>query len=615
MPGDRRIDSFAQAEARDVTARSYVELLSLLHESLRPRTYVEIGVGWGRSLALARSETTSVGIDPRPKLRTVIPVRTRIFRLTSDEFFEGHDLKALLDGLPVDLAFIDGMHLFEFALRDFIHLERAARPGTVIAIHDCYPPNAEVATRERASRFWTGDVWKLIPCLREYRPDLTVTVADAPPTGLGLVTGLDPTSGLLEAQFAEILERLGVREFDEASRAALEAIPPSWTLIAQELGLPADLPDLDARRHERKKRDKQKPGSRQVSKTSVPVRDGDPREPTEITLHDYPPGFSAKLEHMAESLEFRSDTPGSSHVRDVTFFPRLGALYDNEGRRIVSTCLRRGPKLEDIVSIAPETVEIPAGLPTLAGPVIYGGLMKPHWGLFLTEGIARLWFLREPTAPPEAPLLFRGAESVSTPFIRRFLEHAGVDLSRILDLRVPTRLAHVIVPEPSFALQGHAYACHADLPLEVARSAGGAAAQRSDQPVYISRSKVAERREKRRVDEGPLEELLERAGVAVVSPETLTFEEQIGLFNRHSTFIGRIGSALHSVLYALPGQPLRSAVISNKASAFFGGFFLIDELKSVDAHYLYDPAASRGDEEGVLDADAISARLSELGFI
>lgn len=615
MTPDRRIDSLSQSEKRDVVARSYVDLLDLLHESLRPRTYVEIGVGWGRSLALAHSETTSVGIDPRPKLRTVIPVRTRIFRLTSDEFFESHDLNALLDGLPVDLAFIDGMHLFEFALRDFIHLERAARPGSVIAIHDCSPPNAEVATRERVSRFWTGDVWKLIPCLRERRPDLTVCVVDAPPSGLGLVTGLDPTSGVLEAQFAEICERFAEREFDEAARGALELIPPAWTLIAQELGLPADLPDLDGRRAERKKRDKQKPESRQVSKTSVLVLDADRRQATEIKLHDYPPGFSAKLEDMAESLEFRSDTPGISHVHDVTYFPRLGALYDQEGRRILSTCLRRGPKLEQVVSIAPETVDIPAGLATVSQPVIYGGLMKPHWGLFLTEGIARLWALRESTAHPEAPLLFRGAESVSTPFISRFLEHAGLDLSRILDLRAPTRLAHVMVPEPSFALQGYTYACHADLPLQVARSAGCTATRRSDQPVYLSRSKVAERRAKRQVDETALEKLLEGAGVAVVSPETLPFEEQIGLFNRHSTFIGRIGSALHSVLYALPGERLRTAVISNKASAFFGAFFLIDELKSIDAHYLYDPAGSKGAAEGALDANAIAARLGELGFI
>ncbi len=32
--------------------------------------------------------------------------------------------------------------------------------------------------------YWTGDVWKLIPILQRYRPDLQLTLFDAPPSGL-----------------------------------------------------------------------------------------------------------------------------------------------------------------------------------------------------------------------------------------------------------------------------------------------------------------------------------------------------------------------------------------------------------------------------------------------
>jgi hypothetical protein len=38
-------------------------------------------------------------------------------------------VRALLGGLPVELGFIDGMHLFEFALRDFMNLERLCTPA------------------------------------------------------------------------------------------------------------------------------------------------------------------------------------------------------------------------------------------------------------------------------------------------------------------------------------------------------------------------------------------------------------------------------------------------------------------------------------------------------
>ena len=78
----------------------------------------------GMSLRMAVSGTRCIGVDPNPILDRELP-DTRIFTLTSDEFFARHDLRDLLGG-PVALAFIDGLHLFEQVLRDFINVERHA---------------------------------------------------------------------------------------------------------------------------------------------------------------------------------------------------------------------------------------------------------------------------------------------------------------------------------------------------------------------------------------------------------------------------------------------------------------------------------------------------------
>ena len=185
----------------------YFALLEDMHERLRPRTYAEIGVYTGRSLARARPGTKLVGIDPKPLVvDPAVEAVARIFRMTSDEFFERHDLKEVLGGLPVDLAFIDGMHLFEFVLRDFMNLERNSGEKSVILIHDTAPPDSETAQREAETPGWTGDVWKIIPCLREFRPDLQITAIDVPP-GMTMVEGLDPTSGVLAGAYDEILAR------------------------------------------------------------------------------------------------------------------------------------------------------------------------------------------------------------------------------------------------------------------------------------------------------------------------------------------------------------------------------------------------------------------------
>src|SRR5688572_20908715 len=184
----------------------YTELLVRIHEHVRPRTYVEIGVDTGQSLVLVPSATQAIGVDPEPKLRFALPAHCRVFAETSDDFFARHDVKALFGGLPVELAFIDGMHHFEYALRDFINLERCAAPGATILVHDCFPHDRLTAQRERVMTFWSGDVWKLVVLLKQYRPDLSIHTIAAPPTGLCLIRRLDPSSTFLADNLARLID-------------------------------------------------------------------------------------------------------------------------------------------------------------------------------------------------------------------------------------------------------------------------------------------------------------------------------------------------------------------------------------------------------------------------
>ena len=95
-----------EAEERVRGVGSYLDVLGRLQQELKPRNYLEIGVRHGRSLSLAHGPAT--GVDPAPEIQIALPNSTRIVAKTSDEFFEG-------DPHPVsDLAFIDGMHWFEF---------------------------------------------------------------------------------------------------------------------------------------------------------------------------------------------------------------------------------------------------------------------------------------------------------------------------------------------------------------------------------------------------------------------------------------------------------------------------------------------------------------------
>jgi hypothetical protein len=202
-PGNRR--AHLGLARTDLPGDDYIEVLAAVHERLRPRVYLEIGVSQGASLRLARPPTFAAGVDPRPHLCHTCAAETEVFVETSDAFFAAYDSRPRLAGRCVDLAFLDGLHSFEQTLRDFINVERRAAPGALVLIHDCLPSDAAAAAREPRSFFWAGDVWKLIPILATWRPDLELTAIGAWPTGLLAIRRLDPASGVLERGYDEIV--------------------------------------------------------------------------------------------------------------------------------------------------------------------------------------------------------------------------------------------------------------------------------------------------------------------------------------------------------------------------------------------------------------------------
>jgi hypothetical protein len=178
------------------------EFLAELHALLQPRGYLEIGVQHGYSLQLAKCP--AVGVDPHPMISVPVGPNAKIEATTSDAYF------AALDGswLPfpaLDLAFIDGMHLYEYALRDFIGVEKIGHSGTVVVFDDVLPRNQHEAARQQCPGDWTGDVWRIEPVLQAWRPDLRITLVDTQPTGVLVVYNLDPGSGVLAAEYDEIV--------------------------------------------------------------------------------------------------------------------------------------------------------------------------------------------------------------------------------------------------------------------------------------------------------------------------------------------------------------------------------------------------------------------------
>ncbi|HEY7590162.1 MAG TPA: class I SAM-dependent methyltransferase [Candidatus Limnocylindrales bacterium] len=230
------------------------ELLRELHRLARPRNYLEIGVDQGRSLSLSR--VPSIGVDPAFRITAQQRCDLHLIRATSDDFFARPDpinhlrssrnpLKNLRRGRPllghylgrtvIDLAFIDGLHLAEYALRDFMNIERFAHWASVIVFDDVLPRNVDEAARDRHTSDWAGDVYKVADALRRHRPDLTVLAVDTDPTGVLVVIGADPANATLREQYDRIVAEMVVPDPQPVPVGVLErhdAIAPEALLGA-----------------------------------------------------------------------------------------------------------------------------------------------------------------------------------------------------------------------------------------------------------------------------------------------------------------------------------------------------------------------------------------------
>lgn len=192
---------------RAATGLRYVTFFERLHAQAAFDWYMEIGCRSGQIFQRAQGRT--IAVDPFFQVeRNVIGSKPAMFAFqqTSDDFFASGFLDR--NAIRLSVSFLDGMHLFDFLLRDFMNTEDRSHQDGVILMHDCSPYDHAMVSRDYSGRKglpWTGDVWKLLPILQEHRPDLTVEVLDCAPTGLVAVRGLSPGNRVLRDRYDSIL--------------------------------------------------------------------------------------------------------------------------------------------------------------------------------------------------------------------------------------------------------------------------------------------------------------------------------------------------------------------------------------------------------------------------
>jgi hypothetical protein len=218
-----------------------LQLIQALINKKKFKTYLEIGVLGGQNFFQVKC-SKKIAVDPQFKFnrngrigqgfKNLQNFWASFYEIASDDFFK---IKAdkVFSQRKLDIALVDGMHEFEFALNDVINSLRYLSDGGVIIMHDCNPLSKEAASsfqewKDRNFKgHWNGDVWKVITYLKNTRADLDVFVADCD-HGLGIITKAKELRSDLQYPSFDDINNLTYQEFDNNRISLINLKPESY---------------------------------------------------------------------------------------------------------------------------------------------------------------------------------------------------------------------------------------------------------------------------------------------------------------------------------------------------------------------------------------------------
>ena len=257
----------------------------------------------------------------------------------------------------------------------------------------------------------------------------------------------------------------------------------------------------------------------------------------------------ARCSRLFGGFQLETAPPEIGTHRDA--FVRHGVLYDRHRAILPSSALLREYGPLSLVN-GPVTSEHNPGRPKriLDEPLYWLGVVHPHYGHFMASTLSRLWAWPQGscriayTGPPGADALF------ATPFAGPIFSALGLTSDDFVAVGDFDLLREVVLPAPSLVENSIVHTAFGDMTRRIAgRIVPNFQRAVDPRPVYLSKSRLAGG-VSRVLDEDAVSDVLARAGVLVVHPETLPFAQQVALWQRHDTFIGSAGSALHTAAFA-----------------------------------------------------------------
>lgn len=214
--------------------------------------------------------------------------------------------------------------------------------------------------------------------------------------------------------------------------------------------------------------------------------------------------------------------------------------------------------------------------------VIFIGQLQQHWGNFLFDCTARLWYaLQEKTSFRLAycSIDFDPQSFTNGSVYQQFLDLLGISPDRMLYIEQPMKFRKVWIPELA-VFPGRFYA---EEFLRVFQKMTDAVQEKSlpsYDRIYLTRSRMKNCKE---TGEKQVEQIFEENGFYVLAPETLPLAEQVYLLAHCRVLASVEGTTSHNVLFT---KDLKEHIILRKQSGINTRQVLFEKMKGIDPFYI-----------------------------
>lgn len=203
--------------------------------------------------------------------------------------------------------------------------------------------------------------------------------------------------------------------------------------------------------------------------------------------------------------------------------------------------------------------------------VVYIGMITDHWGHFMHESIARLWyFIDNPDCNYKIAYLSSCNDSLF-----EYIYLLGLSPDRFIRINRPIKFKEVIIPEVSIVLRDIYHKKYAKIIEKMSENI----LPLDHKKIYLTHSLW--RDHGKFIGEKEIENTFRNNGFTIVSPEKLSAKDKISLMKGADIVVTLRGSAAYNMLFGKSGAKL---VILNTANS---GLAEIVEILRQDIEVIY----------------------------